>query len=67
MADGGAAVVVRDDELDAARLASEAEALLEDPGRLAHMKAAASALSRPDAALRIPGEVLNVARQHKPG
>jgi UDP-N-acetylglucosamine--N-acetylmuramyl-(pentapeptide) pyrophosphoryl-undecaprenol N-acetylglucosamine transferase len=65
MADGGAAVVVPDAELDAARLATEVEALLADPERLERMSAAARALSRPAAAERIAEEILNVARSHK--
>jgi UDP-N-acetylglucosamine--N-acetylmuramyl-(pentapeptide) pyrophosphoryl-undecaprenol N-acetylglucosamine transferase len=65
MADGGAAVVVPDAELDAARLATEVEALLGDPERLERMSAAARALSRPAAAERIAEEILNVARSHK--
>jgi UDP-N-acetylglucosamine--N-acetylmuramyl-(pentapeptide) pyrophosphoryl-undecaprenol N-acetylglucosamine transferase len=62
MADGGAAVVVPDAELDAARLAAETAALLEDPGRLERMSAAARALSRPDAAQRIADGILALAR-----
>jgi UDP-N-acetylglucosamine--N-acetylmuramyl-(pentapeptide) pyrophosphoryl-undecaprenol N-acetylglucosamine transferase len=64
MAEGGAAVVVPDGELDAARLASEVEALLGDEARLERMSAAARSLSRPDAAERIAGAILNVARLH---
>jgi UDP-N-acetylglucosamine--N-acetylmuramyl-(pentapeptide) pyrophosphoryl-undecaprenol N-acetylglucosamine transferase len=66
MAGGGAAVVVPDAELDAARLVSEVEVLLGDPERLGRMSAAARALSRPDAAERIADAILNVARSHKP-
>jgi UDP-N-acetylglucosamine--N-acetylmuramyl-(pentapeptide) pyrophosphoryl-undecaprenol N-acetylglucosamine transferase len=65
MADGGAAVVVPDAELDAARLAREAGALLGDRGRLERMSAAAKALSRPDAAERIASGILNVAHRDK--
>jgi UDP-N-acetylglucosamine--N-acetylmuramyl-(pentapeptide) pyrophosphoryl-undecaprenol N-acetylglucosamine transferase len=61
MADGGAAVVVEDGELTAARLATETRALL-DPGRLELMSAAARALSRPDAAERIADGILGMAR-----
>jgi UDP-N-acetylglucosamine--N-acetylmuramyl-(pentapeptide) pyrophosphoryl-undecaprenol N-acetylglucosamine transferase len=66
MADGGAAVVVPDSELDAGRLASEAQALLGDPARLERMSAAARSLSRPDAAERIADGILALARSHKP-
>src|SRR4051794_30476675 len=65
MAGAGAAVVVPDAELDAVRLAAEAEALIGDPERLERMGAAARSLARPDAAERIAGEVLNVARRHR--
>ena len=61
MADGGAAVVVPDDELDGARLAREAAALLGAPQRLAEMRNAALALAKPDAAERIADEVLAAA------
>jgi UDP-N-acetylglucosamine--N-acetylmuramyl-(pentapeptide) pyrophosphoryl-undecaprenol N-acetylglucosamine transferase len=62
MADGGAAVVVPDAELDADRLAREAGALIGDRERLARMAAAALALSRPDAAERIAAGILELAR-----
>jgi UDP-N-acetylglucosamine--N-acetylmuramyl-(pentapeptide) pyrophosphoryl-undecaprenol N-acetylglucosamine transferase len=65
MAEGGAALVVPDSELDAARLAREAQTLLGDARRLERMSAAARSLSRPDAAERIADEVVNVARSHK--
>ena len=48
----GAAVLVPDAELDAARLAAELDALLADPARLAAMSAAARTLGRPDATAR---------------
>jgi UDP-N-acetylglucosamine--N-acetylmuramyl-(pentapeptide) pyrophosphoryl-undecaprenol N-acetylglucosamine transferase len=62
MADAGAAVVVPDAELDAARLAREADALMGDPDRLDGMRAAARSLSRPDAADRVADAVLSLAR-----
>jgi UDP-N-acetylglucosamine--N-acetylmuramyl-(pentapeptide) pyrophosphoryl-undecaprenol N-acetylglucosamine transferase len=65
MAEGGAGLVVPDAELDAARLAHEAGALLADGPRLERMSAAARSLSRPDAAERIADEIVNVARSHK--
>lgn len=61
MAEGGAAVVVRDAELDAQRLEREVGALLGDRERLARMGAAARALSRPDAADRIAAEIVELA------
>ncbi|HEY0632973.1 MAG TPA: UDP-N-acetylglucosamine--N-acetylmuramyl-(pentapeptide) pyrophosphoryl-undecaprenol N-acetylglucosamine transferase, partial [Thermoleophilaceae bacterium] len=66
MAEGGAAVVVPDSELDAARLAREAQTLLGDAPRLERMRAAARSLSRPDAAERIAETIIDVARSHKP-
>ena len=50
MADAGAAVVVRDEELTAERLAHEVGALLHDEARLHAMARAAAGLARPDAA-----------------
>jgi UDP-N-acetylglucosamine--N-acetylmuramyl-(pentapeptide) pyrophosphoryl-undecaprenol N-acetylglucosamine transferase len=58
---GGAAVVIPDAELTAARLAAEVGALLHDPGRLTAMAHASAALARPDAAERIARELLAVA------
>ena len=60
---GGAAVVVPDGELSAARLARETAALLSDPQRLRAMAAAARRLARPDAAEVVAGELLEVARE----
>jgi UDP-N-acetylglucosamine--N-acetylmuramyl-(pentapeptide) pyrophosphoryl-undecaprenol N-acetylglucosamine transferase len=62
MGDAGAATVVRDGELDAARLAAEIGGLLHDDGRLAAMAAASAALAKPDAARRIADEVLAAAQ-----
>jgi UDP-N-acetylglucosamine--N-acetylmuramyl-(pentapeptide) pyrophosphoryl-undecaprenol N-acetylglucosamine transferase len=61
MADAGAAVVVPDDELDAARLSREVGELLTSPSRLAAMSEAARQASRPDAAERIADELLRLA------
>jgi len=61
MADAGAAVVIRDDELDAVRLALEIGNLLGDAERLAAMGAASAALAKPDAARRIADQVLAAA------
>jgi UDP-N-acetylglucosamine--N-acetylmuramyl-(pentapeptide) pyrophosphoryl-undecaprenol N-acetylglucosamine transferase len=65
MADAGAAVVVPDAELDATRLAREADALMADPARLERMSAAARSLARPDAAERVATALLNSAHDHK--
>lgn len=46
----GAAVMVRDEELDVERLVREVDAILAEPGRLEAMAAAARSLARPDAA-----------------
>lgn len=53
LARAGAAVVVRDEELDGPRLARELTALLSDSRRLAAMSEASRQLGRPDAAERI--------------
>ena len=62
MRSGGAAMVIPDAELTAARLAAEVGALLGDEARLEEMSAAARALAKPDAARRIAAEVLKAAR-----
>jgi UDP-N-acetylglucosamine--N-acetylmuramyl-(pentapeptide) pyrophosphoryl-undecaprenol N-acetylglucosamine transferase len=62
MEQAGAAVIVPDAELTAARLAHEVGTLLHDPGRLAAMAHASAALARPDAAREIAGELLAAAR-----
>ena len=62
MAEAGAAVVVEDAEMSAARLAAELGALLGDEARLAAMSTASTALARPDAARRIADEVLEASR-----
>ncbi len=59
----GAAVVVPDAELDAARLDAELRELLADPGRLETMAANARTLGRPDAAARLADLVEEVARE----
>jgi UDP-N-acetylglucosamine--N-acetylmuramyl-(pentapeptide) pyrophosphoryl-undecaprenol N-acetylglucosamine transferase len=61
MAAAGAAVVIPDGELTAARLASEVRALLADPPRLAAMAKAAKGLARLDAAQEIARELLEAA------
>jgi len=62
MASAGAAVVVPDHELTAARLGAEVDALFGDPPTLAAMAAASAALARPDAAQAVADEVLAAAR-----
>ncbi len=62
MADAGAATVIRDEELDADRLATEIGSILDDGERLAAMAAASTALAMPDAARRIADEVLAAVR-----
>ena len=55
----GGAVIVRDAELDAARLTASVDELLGDPDRLGSMAGAATTLSRPDAA----GAVVDLAER----
>ncbi len=61
MAEGGAAVVIADEELTGARLGGEVGSLLSEPRRLEAMAAAARRLARPQAAAEIAGEVLRAA------
>jgi UDP-N-acetylglucosamine--N-acetylmuramyl-(pentapeptide) pyrophosphoryl-undecaprenol N-acetylglucosamine transferase len=65
MAQGGAAVVVDDGELDATRLGELVSDLFADDARLAAMADASLALSRPDAAERVAAEVLGAIREPK--
>ncbi len=65
MAEAGAAVVVPDHELTAARLGVEVGGLLGDPSRLAAMASAAAGLARPDAAQAVADEVLAAALAKK--
>jgi UDP-N-acetylglucosamine--N-acetylmuramyl-(pentapeptide) pyrophosphoryl-undecaprenol N-acetylglucosamine transferase len=65
MAEAGAAVTIRDAELEPAALAATVTELLDDGPRLATMAAASAALARPDAARRIADHVLAVAGQRK--
>jgi UDP-N-acetylglucosamine--N-acetylmuramyl-(pentapeptide) pyrophosphoryl-undecaprenol N-acetylglucosamine transferase len=62
MRQAGAAIVVRDDELSAERLAEEVGGLFGAPARLGAMAAASRALAKPDAARQIADEVLEAAR-----
>jgi UDP-N-acetylglucosamine--N-acetylmuramyl-(pentapeptide) pyrophosphoryl-undecaprenol N-acetylglucosamine transferase len=61
MADAGAAVVLRDEELTPERLRAEVDAIALDGAHRAAMAAAASRLARPDAARTIAAEVLAAA------
>jgi UDP-N-acetylglucosamine--N-acetylmuramyl-(pentapeptide) pyrophosphoryl-undecaprenol N-acetylglucosamine transferase len=62
MSEAGAAVVIKDDELTAARLARQVAALLADRSRLAAMSSASSSLARPEAAVEVARALLEVAR-----
>jgi UDP-N-acetylglucosamine--N-acetylmuramyl-(pentapeptide) pyrophosphoryl-undecaprenol N-acetylglucosamine transferase len=59
---GGAATVLRDEELGAERLSAGVAAILGEPARLQEMAEASRRLARPDAARRIADEVLEAAR-----
>lgn len=61
MADAGAAVIVPDEQLSAARLGAEVGGLLGDRARLAAMAGAARALARPGAAAEVAAELLAAA------
>jgi UDP-N-acetylglucosamine--N-acetylmuramyl-(pentapeptide) pyrophosphoryl-undecaprenol N-acetylglucosamine transferase len=63
MASAGGAVVIPDEQLDGARLASELEALLADGSLLAGMAEAAKALARPHAADEVARLVEERARR----
>jgi UDP-N-acetylglucosamine--N-acetylmuramyl-(pentapeptide) pyrophosphoryl-undecaprenol N-acetylglucosamine transferase len=58
MAEGGAAVVIPDAQLEPGRLASVVNGLIGDLDRLNEMSLASARLARPDAAERIAAEVL---------
>lgn len=61
MTDAGAAVVIDDGELTAARLAEQVTELLGDRARLERMAAASRSLARPDAAGEVARELLQAA------
>jgi len=57
IAERGAAIVIRESQLDADRLVAQVTGLLDDPARLARMAKAARAAGRPDAAIAIAAEL----------
>ncbi len=61
MESAGAAVVLADDELMPMRLRETVYALLDDPERLAQMRAASQSLARPAAARAVAAQVLAAA------
>jgi len=67
LSDAGAAVVIPDAELSAARLGGEVATLLADRERLQAMSAAAADLARPDAAHDVARELLGAAAGNMPG
>jgi UDP-N-acetylglucosamine--N-acetylmuramyl-(pentapeptide) pyrophosphoryl-undecaprenol N-acetylglucosamine transferase len=67
VANGGAAVVIPDDELTPERLRAEITRLLADEDRLRAMGIAARRLARPDAAQRIAREALGAAGHMRGG
>jgi UDP-N-acetylglucosamine--N-acetylmuramyl-(pentapeptide) pyrophosphoryl-undecaprenol N-acetylglucosamine transferase len=62
LVEAGAALLVRDAELNGERLAAEVRALLEEPARLERMRAASRAQGKPDAAQRVADLLREVAR-----
>jgi UDP-N-acetylglucosamine--N-acetylmuramyl-(pentapeptide) pyrophosphoryl-undecaprenol N-acetylglucosamine transferase len=66
MADGGAALVIEDRDLDPATLVGTATELFGDAARLERMSTASRGLARPDAADRIADEVLDAAASGEP-
>ena len=63
----GAAIVIRESELDGDRLAAVVQGLLDDPARLGRMATAARAAGRPDAAREIARQVLALGGCVAPG
>lgn len=64
-ADAGAAVLIRDDDLDADRLTDAVQATLGDPARLAAMASAMRTLATPNAAAEIADELERLARERR--
>lgn len=65
LVEGGAAVLVRDAELNGARLATEVNAILNDPAKFEKMRAASRQSGRPDAARRVADLLREVAGKKK--
>ncbi len=61
LVDAGAAVMIEERHLDAARLAATIVTLLADPDRLASMRRAMAGFARPDAATRIVHQIRELA------
>jgi len=61
----GAAIMLRDHEVTAERLAKEIDALLAEPGRLERMGEAARTVAHPDAADRVADLVMEHARKRR--
>jgi len=61
MVDAGAAIVIADEDLSAARLALEVAELLANPGRLEAMASASRRLARPNAAREVADELMRAA------
>lgn len=66
LVEAGGAVIVDDAELDGARLATEVDALLDDPDRLRAMAGSATALARPDAASAVVDLIERCALRPQP-
>ncbi len=62
IAERGAAIVIRESQLDADRLVAQVTGHLDDPARLARMGKAARSAGRPDAATAIAGELRKLGR-----
>jgi UDP-N-acetylglucosamine--N-acetylmuramyl-(pentapeptide) pyrophosphoryl-undecaprenol N-acetylglucosamine transferase len=63
MEEGGAAVVLADEDLSPEALRAATDAIVLDPARLSGMTAASARLARPDAARDVAHEVLAAARR----
>jgi UDP-N-acetylglucosamine--N-acetylmuramyl-(pentapeptide) pyrophosphoryl-undecaprenol N-acetylglucosamine transferase len=63
LVEGGAAVMVKDAELDGARLVREVRAILTDPARLERMREASRAQGKPDAARHVAELLREVSRK----